>query len=75
MSVVNENTAVSKPGTVFRRTGGTTSTSSAATRPAVQRASASRTSSWLLTVRNIASASAAGGMTLGATPPLMSPIV
>ena len=31
MSVVNENAAVSKPGTVVSRTGGTTSTSSSDT--------------------------------------------
>ena len=74
MSVVYGKTAVSKPGTTFILTGGTSSTCSIATRRS-SGATARRTSAASLTVRNMTSASADGETTFGATPPLIRPTV
>ncbi len=75
MSVVNAKTAVSKPGTVRIRTGGTSSTVSIATSRARSGASRARTSE---PGADRAEAAArprpAGEITFGATPPEMRPI-
>ena len=73
MSVVNENTVVSMPGTGVRTTGGTTSTSSTERDGRRADSISRRKGSWPPTVRNMSSASADGEITFGATPPLMSP--
>ena len=73
MSVVKAKAAVSKPGTVRIRTGGTSSTVSIATR-ARSGARRSRTSVPGPTVRKMSSASADGEITFGAMPPEMRPV-
>jgi len=73
-SVVNGNTAVSNPGTVIRVTGGTSRISSTSTAGSSAR-SAARRASTSPAVRKFTSAVAAGGITLGATPPSTSPTV
>ena len=72
MSVVNAKVSASNPGSVRSLTGGTSSTCSIATR---ERSGASRSSTAApgVTVRNSSSASALGGITFGAMPPLTRP--
>ena len=72
MSVVKAKTALSKPGTVWRRTGGTSRTSSTETRERSGSRHA-RTSAPGPMVRKLSSASAEGETTLGAMPPEMRP--